>query len=247
MEKSNKKIKIFIVEDDPKTRMSLLNFLKLDEQIVVSAFFTSGVDIISEIKSKKPDVVITDFLATDVNDFKILEIINAELAENRPKIIVTSNTDSANVLEQSFKFGTDYYIKKPIIFSLLKEAIILVSNANCILRNENTTQKIKIKNVIKSVGIPTNILGYTYIEYALNYMINSNKIFFLSEIYREISENFNTNINCVEIAIRNAIKKAAKICNGEFKSVFDFCECRPSNSIFLSTLREKILIEMLII
>lgn len=241
----DRKIKIIIVEDDVETRKSLLNFLSHDSKINISSFFTSGVDIISEIKIQKPDIVITDFFAVDINNFKILEVINLRLKENGPKIIVTSDSNSVSILEKSFKFGSDYYIKKPVILSHLKDAIFHVLKKDGTFQNDGIYLKIKIKNMIKSVGVPTNVLGYTYIEDALNYMINSNKVLFLSEIYREISVLHNTNLNCVEIAIRNAIKKAAKISNNEFKNIFDFCKSRPSNSVFLSTLREKILIETL--
>ncbi len=239
----NKKIKILIVEDEINIRRSMLNFLSRDPNIDICAFFTSGFDIISEIKFYKPDVIITDFLATDTNGVKILETVNLNLKNNKPKIIVTSYTDNMSVLEQSFKMGIDYYIKKPIILSLLKDAISVICRDRINLISHNMERKIKIKNLLKAVEIPTNILGYSYIEEALEYMIDSNKIVFLSEIYGKISDLHETSLKCVEASIRNAIKKAANVNNDNFKKIFGFCKQIPSNSTFLSVLKEKIVVE----
>lgn len=239
----NKKIKVFIVEDEVSIRRSLLNFLGQESGIDICAFFTSGFDIISKIKFYKPDVVITDFLATDVNGIKILEIMNSEFKNDKPKIIVTSYTDNVSVLEQSFKFGIDYYIKKPIILSLLKDAIFTVCRDKTKTIPCEMERKVKIKNLLKILGIPSNILGYTYIEEALEYMINLNKIVFLSEIYGKIGDAHETSLKCVEASIRNAIKKAASTNNDKFKEVFGLYNQIPSNSTFLSVLREKIVIE----
>ncbi len=237
------KIKILMVEDDIITRRSLLDFFRKDKDIDICAFFTSGFDIISEIKFYKPDVVITDFLATDINGAKILKSVNLLLKEDKPKIIVTSYTDNVSVLEQSFKLGINYYIKKPIILSLLKDAVLMVCKDKTKVVSYSTERKIRIKSLLRKIEVPNNILGYTYIEEALDYMINAHKIVSLSEIYEKIGTAHETSLKCVEASIRNAVRKAANICNDDFKKFFSFCKYCPSNSIFLSTLKEKLMIE----
>lgn len=242
-DQKSEKIKVLIVEDEISVRRSLLNFLSRIPNIKICAFFTSGFDIISEINFYKPDVVITDFLATDMSGIKVLKIINSKIKDSRPKIIVTSYTDDVSVLEESFKLGIDYYIKKPIILSLLQDAIFMVCKDKSKIISCDMERKVKIKSLLQAFGIPTNILGYTYIEEAIDYMINSNKIVFLSEVYGEIAQTHETSLKCVEASIRNAIKRAAIVKNDEFIKIFNFCKDVPSNSTFLSTLKEKIVIE----
>lgn len=240
-QQANKKIRVMIVEDDERIRKSILDFFGKDKEIEICGFFGSGLEVPDEIKFWKPDVIITDFLATDRKGAKVLNVINSDILEKKPKTIVISNTDNISVMEQSFRLGIDYYIKKPIIFSLLKDAILLVCKNNA-ENTENISRKIRIKNCLKKLGVPVNILGYTYMEEALWYMINSEKTMFLSEIYGKISAKYDTSLKCVEISIRNAIKKAKNTCNDEFKEIFSFCS-DPGNSIFLSALKEKIMIE----
>ncbi len=239
---NNKKIRVLIVEDELEIRRSLLNFLGKDADIEICAFLVSGMDIISEIEFYKPDVVITEFLATDACGTLVLEKINLRFKENKPKIIVISSTHDSRILEKAFKYGINYYLEKPIILSLLKDAILLISRKNNYEMNDET-KAIKIKNLVRSFGIPLNILGYTYIVEALTYMIKSRKTIFLSEVYKEVSKKHNTSLECVEVSIRNAIKKASINPNDNFKSFFEFCNYRPSNSIFLSGLKEKFFIE----
>ena len=240
-QQANRKIRVMIVEDDERIRKSILDFFGKDEEIEICGFFGSGLKVSAEIKFWKPDVIITDFLATDKNGKQVLGIVNSNMSEKSPKTIVISDTDNASTIEEAFKSGIDYYIKKPIIFSLLKDAILLVCKNNA-ENTENISRKIRIKNCLKTLGVPVNILGYTYMEEALWYMINSEKTMFLSEIYGKISAKYDTSLKCVEISIRNAIKKASNICNDEFRKVFNFCS-DPGNSIFLSALKEKIMIE----
>lgn len=245
MEISNrsKKIRVIIIEDEEEIRRSMIEFLSKSPDIEVCAFFTSGFDIISEIKFYNPDVVITDFMATDISGIKALKAINVYMGENRPKIILTTNNDDRSILEESLELGIDYYMKKPLKLSLIKDVIFFICKDKERMIECNIIRKIRIKNLLKSVGVPVNILGYKYMEDAIFYMLNSNKVSFLSEIYRKISDKYDTSLKCVEVSIGNAVKKVKNICNDNFKAIFGFCGCNPSNSVFLSSLKEKIVIE----
>ena len=101
-------------------------------------------------------------------------------------------------------------------------------------------QVVKIKQVVRSVGIPINILGYIYIVDALRHMLNFEKAVFLSDVYNIIAKEHNTSAQCVEVAIRNAIKKAGNIKTDKFIALFDFCGRKPSNSVFIMVLKEEI-------
>ena len=237
-ERKNSKIKILIIEDCVEERRKLLNFLSGDPDIEICTFFSSGFDVISGIEFHKPDVVVVDFLATDADKTIVLDKINSSNMENKPRIIVTSSLDNVNVFEKAFSYGIDYYIRKPIIFSLLRDAIILVARGRRTDEINESVKMAQIKTTVRSMGIPVNVLGYKYITESIKHMINSEKVVFLSEVYKIISKDHDTSLECVEVSIRNAIRKAMRLQTEEFKSTFAFCNFRPSNSIFLATLRE---------
>ena len=101
--------------------------------------------------------------------------------------------------------------------------------------SENITQKIKL--LVMEMGIPVNIIGYTYIVESLKYMFEENhRYIFLNEIYTRISKNYNTSEECIDVSIRNGIKKSKINKTAKFKKLFKFCDYAPSNSVFLNTL-----------
>lgn len=108
--------------------------------------------------------------------------------------------------------------------------------------SENITQKIKL--LVMEMGIPVNIIGYTYIVESLKYMFEENhRYIFLNEIYNRISKNYNTSEECIDVSIRNGIKKSKINKTAKFKKLFKFCDYAPSNSVFLNTLKEVLFIE----
>lgn len=232
------KIRILIIEDNMKERRTLINFFGSDCDIEICDFLSSGFNVISEIKFYKPDVVITDFLATDADGTNVLDKINSVFKNDKPHLIVMSSLESMKVLEKSFSYGVDYYIRKPIILSLLKDAILSICRGKTPAAASESVKIVKIRNLVRSVGVPLNMLGYTYIVEALRYMLSSDKTLFLSEVYRYVCKNNETSTDCVEVAIRNTIKKAVKVNNENFKKIFDIYNLNLSNSLFLTTLKE---------
>lgn len=238
----NSKVKVLVIDDDADERRMILNFLSGDSEVEICTFLTSGFDVVSGIKFHKPDVVVTDFLAKDVDKSIVLDKINSSFSEtNRPKVIVTSSLESGKVMERAFSYGIDYYIRKPVILSLLKDAILLITKGKPSYSIKDTVKIARIKNLVRSLGMPVNILGYTYIVEAIKYMVDSEKTLFLGEVYKMISKTHETSVECVEVSIRNAIKKSININNDNFKKIFKNNNAHPSNSVFISTLREFIL------
>ncbi len=115
-----------------------------------------------------------------------------------------------------------------------------------IYRNEikiqESTQYFAIKNLIRDMGIPTNLLGYKYIVEAIIYMINSKSTLFLNEVYIKVAANNRTSYECVEAAIRKAIKKAVIQKEKELKERLNLPEdAKVSNSVFLNAAKEIVL------
>ena len=186
------KIRILIIEDNMNERRTLINFFGSDCDIEICSFLSSGFNVVSEIRFYKPDVVVTDFLASDEDGTNVLDKINSVFKSGRPHLIVMSSLESMNVLKKSFSYGVDYYIRKPIILSLLKDSILSICRGKSHIVASESVKIAKIKNLVRSVGVPLNMLGYTYIVEALKYMLSSDKTLFLSEVYRYICRNNET-------------------------------------------------------
>lgn len=97
---------------------------------------------------------------------------------------------------------------------------------------------IKIKFLLRSIGMPPHILGYTYAAEAINFMINTPyQSLFINDIYQHIALCYSTSPNCVEVSIRNAIKKTYNNNNTHFNEIFKNSS-KICNHIFLTVLRD---------
>lgn len=118
-------IKVLIIDDDYELRRNLCKFLSESKNIQVCACLEGGIDIEKEVEMYEPDVVVTEFSANDRRGKSILEILNG-ITEHKPKVIVLSSSENVSALDESFGYGVNYYVKKPVILSLLKNAIISI-------------------------------------------------------------------------------------------------------------------------
>lgn len=112
--------------------------------------------------------------------------------------------------------------------------------------SEQTTETIskkQIHDVLLSIGMPPNLLGYRYIVYSLELIIdNPDYIFYITKgLYIDVALHFNSTPARVERAIRNAINAAWLHGNYEyiayvFKNCVNPSKGVPCNSLFLSRL-----------
>ncbi|MBQ2671324.1 MAG: hypothetical protein IJG00_00720 [Clostridia bacterium] len=228
------KIKIIVVDDDFNFSDRLCGYLSMNEKFEICACLKSGIDIEKEVSFYSPDIVIADVSAKDNKDVCVFKILSS-MVENRPKIITMSSLKSEIDLEKLFKIGIKYHIRKPVIFSLLEDVIYSVCHEK---PNRNVFNIGKIKKFVRSLGVPTNILGYTYICESLSYMTENPRVMFLNEVYKLVAKNNITSSESVEVSIRNAIKKMVKVNNSEFLKVFGEDTETLSNSQFLTIVKE---------
>ncbi|MBR0423493.1 MAG: response regulator [Clostridia bacterium] len=228
-------IKIIVIDDDFIISDKLCKFLAKNEKFEICACFKSGIDVIKEMNFYKPDLVIADVSAKDHENESVFKKLSG-LAENKPDIITMSSLKSDDNLEELFKIGIKYHIRKPIIFSLLEDAIYSVFSEKP--SGKHISKIGKIKKFVRLLGVPTNILGYTYICESLNYMTENTRVMFLNEIYKLIAKDNITSSESVEVSIRNAIKKTIKVGSDEFLKIFGETADSLSNSKFLTTIKE---------
>ena len=102
-----------------------------------------------------------------------------------------------------------------------------------------TTRSIRIKYILRNLGVPPHILGYIYSAEAINYMAAaSDKALLINDIYIHVASVYSTSESCVEASIRNAVRKASKHRTALFKKLFGSDSKSVGNHMFLTTLRD---------
>lgn len=116
-------------------------------------------------------------------------------------------------------------------------AVILPQMEPTALRVDST----QIHNVLLKIGVPPNLLGYSYIIYAMELLLlDPSKMHAITkELYVDIAVRYRSTPSRVERAIRNAINVTWLYGNLEFITRL-FINCIradkgvPTNSLFLS-------------
>ncbi|MFH1688478.1 MAG: sigma-54 dependent transcriptional regulator [bacterium] len=108
MTKTKDKVKILVIDDDPKVSWILTEGLS-DKYLFVSA--RDGIEGIQMVSTEKPDLILLDIKMPGMTGLEVLEKLNR--AESRPDVIMVSGHDDTSYVVESIKLGAAEFIKKP--------------------------------------------------------------------------------------------------------------------------------------
>ena len=102
------KIKILVIDDDPKVSWILSEGLSKKFEFVSAR---DGIEGIQMVTTEKPDLVLLDIKMPGMNGMEVLEKLNK--LENRPEIIMVSGHGETQYVVDSVKLGAAEFINKP--------------------------------------------------------------------------------------------------------------------------------------
>lgn len=111
--------------------------------------------------------------------------------------------------------------------------------------------KKEITKVIKSLAVPTNILGFEYLRRAIQMCIENKKLIhqMTTKLYKDIAKEYNTTPSRVERAIRHAIEISfTNADQEEYEKYFYISKTKinkqPTNSEYISSITDTICLDM---
>ncbi len=102
------KIKILVIDDDPKVSWILSEGLSKKFEFVSAR---DGIEGIQMVSTEKPDLVLLDIKMPGMNGIEVLEKLNK--LEDRPEIIMVSGHGETQYVVDSVKLGAAEFINKP--------------------------------------------------------------------------------------------------------------------------------------
>lgn len=106
-----------------------------------------------------------------------------------------------------------------------------------------TNRILHTQMVLLEIGIPSNLLGFSYLVYAVQLALdNDDYTFKISKgIYIDVAQHYSTSHSCVERCIRHAIMSAwthgnSEFINEIFKHSINPKKGFPTNSQFISSI-----------
>lgn len=205
----------------------------------------NGVDVLKRLRSERMDAVLMEMAMPGIDGITILR--NISEMRDAPVVLCCSRFYSDVMFEAACAYGAAMMLYKPVELTSLHELVItcveMNRNAQAILHNvisDNTSAQTRdafIRNYIVSLGIPTKLVGCTYLTEAVRLaMADITLTQNLSKgLYTEIARSMNSSPSRVERSIRSAIGIAYQ--RGELRSRLPAC---PSNREFIHYVLQKL-------
>ncbi len=113
--------KVFVADDD----LAILDSLK--RMLMLSGFTVEVTgdpkEIMTKVKSFKPDIILLDLLMPHLGGLEICEMLNADKDTQGIPIIIISSLAGYTDIKKAYQLGVIGYITKPYDFAKLLEEI----------------------------------------------------------------------------------------------------------------------------
>lgn len=158
------KIKILIVEDEPKLLKTLEDFLGFQDYLSEKAM--TGNEAVAVFKEKKNeiDLVLLDLMLPDISGYTVLKEIR-KISEV-PVIILSARSAVADQMS-GFEKGADDYITKPFSLALVKLHIEAVLKRTGIRRDILVYENLQIDRMSQKIYVKDKIIETTKKEFDL--------------------------------------------------------------------------------
>lgn len=259
-------INVAIVDDNEEVRETLKSVINKHTEIQLVGTACQGMEAMSLIEEKKPDVVLMDWMLSELDGLSVIE-----RAKQKPEInchtsfIVISAIGKESVMEKAFSVGADYYIVKPFdaeaVISRVQQMYFSMNGQekdaargsifeNEKRRSESYSLESDVTNIIHEIGVPAHIKGYQYLRDAIMMSVNDTEMLnsITKILYPTIAKQHKTTPSRVERAIRHAIEVAWS--RGKMDTIDELFgytvsngKGKPTNSEFVALIADKIRLE----
>ena len=249
-----KKLKIVIADDSTELGQSCSKALKSYGMDVILCQ-KDGQEVLSKIKSEKPDVVLADVFMPNLDIIGVLNSIKGLDSGEKPMIMAMSSFDNQRLEKETLDAGASYYFLKPFDINTMAERIIQLSGwkneiSPVVVKDNVVTDpelELMVTEIIHQIGVPAHIKGYHYLREAIILSVKNNDIInsVTKVLYPTVAKNHSTTSSRVERAIRHAIEVAwdrgdIDVLNSYFGYTIQNDRGKPTNSEFIAMISDKL-------
>ncbi|MGI6631632.1 MAG: sporulation transcription factor Spo0A [Bacillota bacterium] len=248
------KMRVLVVDDNKEFVGLLREYLEKQDDIEVVGVAYNGVEALEAIQELSPDVVVLDIIMPYLDGIGVLERLDKDEIEKRPKIVMLTAFGQESITHRVVELGADYYILKPFDLNILTERLRQLFSKDGApqrqpgaVRERERNQDARVTTMMHELGIPAHIKGYRYLRDAIIMVVD--RVDLLSkitkELYPSIAQKYTTTPSRVERAIRHAIEVAWDRGNMDFiQRVFGHTisqeKGKPTNSEFIAMVADRL-------
>ena len=209
----------------------------------------NGEELLSLIRSARPDVVVMDLVLSGLDGLGVLE----QLGPGAPRVLILSAFAQSAFNDRLPGLGVDYFMLKPChLPSLLARVRQLGSMGEMDISappEESTRRRLemRITSIIHEIGVPAHIKGYQYLREAIGLAVEDMDVInaVTKVLYPAVAKKYATTPSRVERAIRHAIEVAWD--RGDLETLQKYfgytvsnAKGKPTNSEFIAMIADRI-------
>lgn len=246
------KIKVLIADDNRDFCELLREYIDQQPDMQVVQTVHNGSQVVPALEETKPDVLLLDIIMPHLDGIGVLEKL-AELPR-RPRIVVVTAFGHEHVTRRAAELGADYCVLKPFDLDMLAARIREVVRgpaARPVPAARPRSLDAEVTSVIREVGIPAHIRGYSYLRDAILMVIDNMDLInaVTKSLYPTIAQKYRTTPSRVERAIRHAIEVAWNRGNLEaIEEMFGYTVSRdkgkPTNAQFIAMVADRMRVNL---
>lgn len=244
----SKKINVLMIDDNEYIVNKVKQYFSKHEVIdlvLTAVNGKDGLDLIINEKDKY-DLILMDLIMPEIDGIAILEKMK-ENSIQKHVIILTSYKKEYTVKAVS-EYNIDYYMLKPFNLESLEKRILEIMNVKeRKVSDKEMDLRIKISDMLHTLGVPSHIRGYQYIRDGIVMMYEEPDMLkgITKEVYPELALKYNTTTSRVERAIRHAIEVSwsrgdYQLMDKYFGNSIDYDKSKPTNAEFIITLTDRL-------
>jgi two-component system response regulator (stage 0 sporulation protein A) len=214
-----------------------------------------GIDVVRQVESKHPDVLIMDTFLSHMDALGVLKEFKVRKLMPKPLIVLLSSVDNGSFEQETLQNGADYYFLKPFDPLVLAERVtqLIAWHSNGMQTSGipktapgKSELEVMVSEIMRQVGVPAHIKGYQYLREAIILSIeNAEMISSVTKVlYPTVARTFKTTPSRVERAIRHAIEVAwdrgdVDVLSSYFGYTIQNSRGKPTNSEFVAMISDK--------
>ncbi|MDR1463726.1 MAG: sporulation transcription factor Spo0A [Oscillospiraceae bacterium] len=218
-----------------------------------------GHEVLKQIESRQPDVLIMDAFMPHLDALGVLKEIRSRALPQKPLILLLSSVDNSRFEQEALSSGADYYFLKPFDVRMLAERVSQLTgwrstksvHPPLALTADSTDLEVMVSEIMHQVGVPAHIKGYLYLREAILLSIrNAEMISSVTKVlYPTVAKTYKTTSSRVERAIRHAIEVAwdrgdVDVLSSYFGYTIQNARGKPTNSEFIAMISDKMRLKL---
>lgn len=251
----NKILAILTAETQELSREDLGLFGKYGIELSICS--KDGIELMDQINSLKPRVVVSDLFLKRIDGIGVLRSV-VKQTENAPAFIMLSTFDSPVLEQEVINSGASMFVPYPVnIESLAKSIVTLVQggvvsdNIRSLSEHRGSSMEMRVTEILHQIGVPAHIKGYHYLRKSILMSIETPEIInaVTKRLYPSVAKVFDTTSSRVERAIRHAIEVAwdrgdVDVLNSYFGYTIHNGRGKPTNSEFIAMISDKLRLQL---